>query len=106
MLHRPSIDRALVSALVDRWRPKTHTFHMPCGEVTITLRDVAMVLRLPIASRDVARIPFFSSNGAFSFLLGDGSLVIRIFFLTRTNSAFIKQKVNTFYNVRWGYQPQ
>ncbi|KAI5005038.1 hypothetical protein ZWY2020_032281 [Hordeum vulgare] len=49
----PSIDRALVSALVDRWRPETHTFHMPCGEITITLQDVAMILGLPISGHAV-----------------------------------------------------
>ena len=39
------LDRSLLSALVDRWRPETHTFHLPCGE---TLQDVAMLLGLPI----------------------------------------------------------
>ena len=62
----PSIDPALVSALFDRWRPETHTFHMPCGEVSITLQDVAMILGLPIAGRDVSRI-LSLVNGAFSF---------------------------------------
>ncbi|RYR51645.1 hypothetical protein Ahy_A06g026619 [Arachis hypogaea] len=38
--------RLTVDALVERWRPKTHTFHLPYGECTITLEDVAMILGL------------------------------------------------------------
>ncbi|QHO18872.1 uncharacterized protein DS421_11g324180 [Arachis hypogaea] len=42
------LDEPLVSAFVERWRPKTHTFHMPFGECTVTLQDVAFQLGLPV----------------------------------------------------------
>ncbi|XP_057719473.1 serine/threonine-protein phosphatase 7 long form homolog [Arachis stenosperma] len=42
------LDEPLVSAFVKRWRPETHTFHMPFGECTITLQDVAYQLGLPV----------------------------------------------------------
>ncbi|KAF8658955.1 hypothetical protein HU200_058793 [Digitaria exilis] len=44
----PPMDGALLTALVDRWRPETHTFHMPCGEMTVALEDMAMITALPL----------------------------------------------------------
>ncbi|WVZ61673.1 hypothetical protein U9M48_011510 [Paspalum notatum var. saurae] len=45
---RMMIDNSLITALVDRWRPETHTFHLPCGEMAPTLQDVTYLLGLPI----------------------------------------------------------
>ncbi|XP_020963964.1 serine/threonine-protein phosphatase 7 long form homolog [Arachis ipaensis] len=38
----------LLAALVERWRPKTHTFVLLVGEVIVILKDVAHIFGLPI----------------------------------------------------------
>ncbi|KAK5838961.1 hypothetical protein PVK06_007711 [Gossypium arboreum] len=38
----------LISALVERWRLETYTFHLSCGECIITLEDVALQLGLQV----------------------------------------------------------
>ncbi|KAK1613140.1 hypothetical protein QYE76_036813 [Lolium multiflorum] len=42
------MNAAALTALVDRWRPETRTFHLRAGEMTPTLQDVSMILALPI----------------------------------------------------------
>jgi hypothetical protein len=47
------MDEALLTGLVDRWRPETHTFYLPFSEMTVTLKDVVMLTGLPIRGRPV-----------------------------------------------------
>ncbi|XP_017647921.1 protein MAIN-LIKE 2-like [Gossypium arboreum] len=61
----------LISALVERWRPETHTFHLPCGECTITLKDVALQLGLPIDGNAVTGVSLISRPARLCYdLLG------------------------------------
>uniref|UniRef100_K3Y150 Aminotransferase-like plant mobile domain-containing protein n=1 Tax=Setaria italica TaxID=4555 RepID=K3Y150_SETIT len=52
----PPMDGPLLTAMVDRWRPETHTFHMPFREMTITMQDAAMILGLPLHGQAVTGI--------------------------------------------------
>ncbi|KAK1686172.1 hypothetical protein QYE76_047020 [Lolium multiflorum] len=47
----PNMNAAALTALVDRWRSETHTFHLRAGDMTPTLQDVSMILGLPIKGK-------------------------------------------------------
>ncbi|XP_051214137.2 serine/threonine-protein phosphatase 7 long form homolog [Lolium perenne] len=50
---RLNYDATLITCLVDRWRPETHTFHFRWGEMAPTLEDVSMLLGLPLAGEPI-----------------------------------------------------
>ena len=42
------VNHALITALVKRWCSKTHTFHLPHGEMGITLQDIEVMLGISV----------------------------------------------------------
>ena len=42
------VDHALITTLVEHWHSETHTFHLPHGEIGITLQDIEVMLGVPI----------------------------------------------------------
>lgn len=44
----PAINHTALTTLLDRWRPETDSFHLPYGEMMVTLQDLAMITGLSI----------------------------------------------------------
>jgi hypothetical protein len=44
----PMFNVTAIMMMVGRWRLETHSFHLPCGKMMVTLEDVAMTLVLSI----------------------------------------------------------
>ena len=42
------LDHALITALVESWRPETQSFHLPHGEMTITLQEMEVIMGVPV----------------------------------------------------------
>ena len=64
------IDWPLITCLFERWCPETHTFHVPVGEMTITLHDVAIIFGLRIDGPAVTRKCVFDVAELCKELLG------------------------------------
>ena len=50
LLRVPHMDlnHALITVLVERWRLETHSFHLPHGEMIITLQDMKVIMGVPV----------------------------------------------------------
>jgi len=64
------VDHALVTSLVERWRPETHTFHFPTGECTITLQDISLQLGLNIDGPPIVGPTMFDWEEIYDTYLG------------------------------------
>ena len=80
-------DASLTSALVERWRPETHTFHLPVGEITVSLQDVSCLWGLPITGDAVIGVEYGDFTQLVTNLLGEGLMKRR-----RTKNGMIDSK--------------
>ena len=62
---------ALITILVERWRLETHIFHLPWGECTIILEDVALYLGIRVDGRVVTRPSFLHWDESCTEILGE-----------------------------------
>lgn len=65
-----SLDNPLISALVERWRRETNTFHFTVGEMTVTLEDVGYLLGLPIDGEPVIGVTYTTCEAVCVKYLG------------------------------------
>ncbi|KAL9665761.1 hypothetical protein QQ045_000082 [Rhodiola kirilowii] len=64
------VDPSLLTIVVERWRPETHTFHFNNGEATITLQDMSLLIGLPIEGVPVTGKSQFNFEEVCLRLLG------------------------------------
>ena len=57
-------DRDMLIALMERWDPNSNTFHLPIREITMTLKDLYRITRLPIRGKLVNMAPILSMERA------------------------------------------
>nr|XP_004490105.1 protein MAIN-LIKE 2-like [Cicer arietinum] len=89
------IDVGLITAMVERWRPETHTFHLSLGECTITLEDVYYILGLNVSSFPISGSNFVNVKDVCQEYLG----VIPPEGATKGNFIKLKWIKDTFDNV-------
>ena len=58
-----NISHGLVCAMCERWHQETSNFHLPVGEMTITLDDMACLLDIPVAGQLIQEDDLHADHG-------------------------------------------
>ncbi|WVY89472.1 hypothetical protein V8G54_034986 [Vigna mungo] len=66
------VDKGLLLGFIERWHFETSNFHLPMGEMTITLDDVSTLLHLPVLGQfcDLEELEFEEARTTLVDLLG------------------------------------
>jgi hypothetical protein len=67
-----------ITALVDWWRPETHSFHLQTAEMTVMLQDMAMILALPIEGKPLLTHLVGTGTRRSLILLGSAPRILSI----------------------------
>ena len=70
------VDHALIMALVEQWRLETYTFHLPHGEMGITLQDIEVMLGILVDGLPVTGRTDYKWNLLGQELLGHEPLLV------------------------------
>ncbi|KAH9325495.1 hypothetical protein KI387_005673, partial [Taxus chinensis] len=63
-------------ALIERWDPAANVFHLPTGEMTVTLEDVYRILRLPIEGEAVFQVDSETAMDSILQVFGDAAALL------------------------------
>jgi len=63
-----TVTHAMIRALCERWHTETSSFHLPVGEMTITLDDVHNLLHIPIHDRMLDHIEAMGQDRAIDLM--------------------------------------
>ena len=64
-----TVDPVLATCMIERWQPETNSFHLPFGEMTITLDDVKQILKLPVTGKAIVATKSFGTIAARDLLV-------------------------------------
>ncbi|KAH9325905.1 hypothetical protein KI387_006083, partial [Taxus chinensis] len=67
---------SLMVSLIERWDPTTNVFHLPTGEMTITLEDVYRTLRLLIDEEAVFQVDAKTAMDSILHVFGDAATLL------------------------------
>ncbi|CAN0847135.1 Protein MAINTENANCE OF MERISTEMS [Linum grandiflorum] len=91
MLH--NLDYGLLEAFMERWQPDTNSFHLPFGEMTITLHDVRYILQVPIRGKCLRDGDQAGLRAKMASLLGLSEIDLDTVCLPGTKANWIKSNV-------------
>ncbi|CAN0907461.1 Protein MAIN-LIKE 1, partial [Linum grandiflorum] len=85
-----NLDYGLLEAFIERWQPDTNSFHLPFGEMTITLHDVRYILQVPIRGKCLRDGDQASLRAEMASLLGLSEIDLDTVCLPGTKANWIK----------------